>query len=224
MLHLLRDLGDVEVVDRGYGVVELVMDLPAEGGGEALRHAVRAAAGTSRSSRGIREVVGRASERYRRGVSSAADGEKRPIVIGYDGSDFAKHAIEEAGRLFPGRRAIVANVFPSGAENVAAAAIGVPAGVLGEAAHRLHEASRQAAEERAGEGARLASEAGLAAEGRSEATEGSSWSALNGVAEEEDASAIVVGTRGLSGFKEMLLGSTSSGLLHHSTRPVVVVP
>ena len=156
-------------------------------------------------------------------MSSAPGGEKPPIVIGYDGSDFAKHAIEQAGRLFPGGRAIVANVFPSGADSVAAAAIGVPAGVLGEAADRLHEASRQAAEERAGEGARLASEAGLAA-GRSEATEGSSWSALKRVAEEEDASAIVVGSRGLSGFKEMLLGSTSSGLLHHSTRPVVVVP
>ena len=145
-------------------------------------------------------------------------------MIGYDGSDFAKHAIEEAGRLFPGQRAIVANVFPSVAETVAAAAIGVPAGVLGEAAGRLHEESHRAAEERAGEGGRLANEAGLVAEGRSETTEASNWSALNRVAEQEDASAIVVGSRGLSGFKQMLLGSTSSGLLHHSTRPVVVVP
>jgi nucleotide-binding universal stress UspA family protein len=157
-------------------------------------------------------------------MSSGADGERRPIVIGYDGSDFAKRAIEEAGRLFPGRRAIVVNVFPSGAENVAAAAIGVPAGVLGEAAERLYEASRRAAEERAGEGRRLASEAGLVAEGRSEATEGSSWSGLDRIAEEGDAAAIVVGPRGLSGFKQVLLGSTSSGLLHHSIRPVVVVP
>ena len=157
-------------------------------------------------------------------MSPAPGGEKPPIVIGYDGSDFAKHAIVETGRLFPGWQAIVANVFPSVAESVAAAAIGVPAGVLGEAAERLYEASRQAAEERAGEGGRLASEAGLVAEGRSEATEGSNWSALNRIAEEEDASAIVVGSRGLSGFKQMLLGSTASGLLHHSTRPVVVVP
>jgi RimJ/RimL family protein N-acetyltransferase len=57
MLSLLRDLGDVEVVDRDYGVVELLMDLPASGGGEALRHAVRAAASgdltvESRHSRG----------------------------------------------------------------------------------------------------------------------------------------------------------------------------
>lgn len=92
-------------------------------------------------------MVGWARERYRRLVSSSAHGEKQPIVIGYDGSDFAKHAIEEGGRLFPGRRSVVANVFPSGADSVAAAAIGVPAGVLAEAADRLHEASCQAAEE-----------------------------------------------------------------------------
>jgi RimJ/RimL family protein N-acetyltransferase len=44
MLGLLRDLGDAQVVDRDQGVVELLMDLPAEGGGEAVRHTVRAAA------------------------------------------------------------------------------------------------------------------------------------------------------------------------------------
>lgn len=145
-------------------------------------------------------------------------------MIGYDGSEFAKRAIEEAGRLFPGRRVLVANVFPSAAETVAAAAIGVPPGVLGEAAERLYEASRQAAAERASEGGRLAGEAGLVAEERAEMTEGSNWSALKRIADEEDALAIVVGSRGLSGFKQMLVGSTSSGLLHHADRPVVVVP
>jgi RimJ/RimL family protein N-acetyltransferase len=44
MFGLLRDLGDAQVVDRDQGVVELLMDLPAEGGGEAVRHTVRAAA------------------------------------------------------------------------------------------------------------------------------------------------------------------------------------
>ena len=44
MIDLLRELGDVEVVDREQGVIELLMDLPAQGGGEALRHTVRGAA------------------------------------------------------------------------------------------------------------------------------------------------------------------------------------
>jgi nucleotide-binding universal stress UspA family protein len=115
-------------------------------------------------------------------------------------------------------------VFPSGADSVAAAAIGVPSGVLREAAERLHEESRRAADERASEGGRLAKDAGLMAEARAEMTEGSNWSALKRIGEQEDALAIVVGSRGLSPFKEMLVGSTSSGLLQHAGRPVVVVP
>jgi GNAT superfamily N-acetyltransferase len=44
MLDLLRNLGDVHVLDREHGGVELVMDLPGESVGEALRHTVRATA------------------------------------------------------------------------------------------------------------------------------------------------------------------------------------
>jgi RimJ/RimL family protein N-acetyltransferase len=44
MLGLLRDLGDVEVLGREQEVVELLMDLPAHGGGDALRQTVRGAA------------------------------------------------------------------------------------------------------------------------------------------------------------------------------------
>jgi GNAT superfamily N-acetyltransferase len=44
MLDLLRDLGDVEVLNRDQGAIELLMDLPGEGGGDTLRHTVRAAA------------------------------------------------------------------------------------------------------------------------------------------------------------------------------------
>ncbi len=36
--------------------------------------------------------------------------------------------------------------------------------------------------------------------------------------------ALIVGTRGLSGLSRLVLGSVSSGLVHHATRPVLVVP
>jgi nucleotide-binding universal stress UspA family protein len=43
-------------------------------------------------------------------------------------------------------------------------------------------------------------------------------------AEDEDADLVVTGRRGLSGFKELLLGSTSHQLSHHLARPVLIVP
>jgi nucleotide-binding universal stress UspA family protein len=39
-----------------------------------------------------------------------------------------------------------------------------------------------------------------------------------------DARVIVLGTRGLTGVKSVLLGSVSHAVLQHADRPVVVVP
>jgi nucleotide-binding universal stress UspA family protein len=46
---------------------------------------------------------------------------------------------------------------------------------------------------------------------------------LASIAEERDAAAMVVGSRGLGGIKARLLGSTSRKLLQHTRRPVLVV-
>lgn len=43
-------------------------------------------------------------------------------------------------------------------------------------------------------------------------------------AHREQADLVVTGSRGLGGFKEMMLGSTSRHLAHHLTRPLVIVP
>ena len=49
------------------------------------------------------------------------------------------------------------------------------------------------------------------------------WAAVEQAAEEHDVSAIVVGSRGLGGIKSLVLGSVSSGIVHHALRPTVVV-
>lgn len=50
------------------------------------------------------------------------------------------------------------------------------------------------------------------------------WSAIVRIAEEQDAALIVVASRGHSGLRATLLGSVSDGVVHHATRPVLVVP
>ena len=54
--------------------------------------------------------------------------------------------------------------------------------------------------------------------------DGSPAPALIAVAEAEKADLVVTGRRGLGGFAELLLGSTSHHLSHHLDRPLVIVP
>ncbi len=48
--------------------------------------------------------------------------------------------------------------------------------------------------------------------------------AILSVADDVDAKAIVLGTRGRGGVTSMMLGSVSRAVLHHADRPVLVVP
>ncbi len=56
------------------------------------------------------------------------------------------------------------------------------------------------------------------------ARDGNPISVVLDVAAEHDVDLIVLGSRGLGGFPERLLGSTSTQVAQRSTRPVVVVP
>lgn len=47
---------------------------------------------------------------------------------------------------------------------------------------------------------------------------------LLSLADEEDVDLIVLGSRGLGGFPQLLLGSTSTQIAQHSSRPVAIVP
>jgi nucleotide-binding universal stress UspA family protein len=54
--------------------------------------------------------------------------------------------------------------------------------------------------------------------------DGSPVAVLLGVADEVDADVLVVGSRGVGAFPQMLLGSTSTQVAQASTRPVVIIP
>jgi len=149
------------------------------------------------------------------------------LLIAFDGSAAAEAAIRAAGGLFPATRAVVACARrdPITYEQAAGAAlVAVPDEVVAGGVRALNEAARQEADETVEAGVRAAVAAGLAAEGLVTDATGSPWRGIKRAADELDADAIVCGTRGMGAFSRAAVGSTSSGLLHHAGRPVLVVP
>ena len=59
---------------------------------------------------------------------------------------------------------------------------------------------------------------------RKQVRDGSPVAVLLAVAEDEDADLIIVGSRGLGGYPELLLGSTSTQVAQNTSRPVTIVP
>jgi nucleotide-binding universal stress UspA family protein len=145
------------------------------------------------------------------------------ILIAYDGSDDAKAAIEHAAELVSGQPAVVVTVWEPYVELLsrypAAGAL-----MAGDDAGEIDDASRTAADAAAEEGAALARSHGLEATGHGVARQDSVAETLLAEADRTNATAIVVGSRGLGGFGSLLLGSVSHALLQHADRPVVIVP
>lgn len=145
-----------------------------------------------------------------------------PVLICFDGSAAAADAVREAARLFPDRPAVVACVWvrPMVSNGYVPYAFAVPPQVQAEAERKAKEAAWATAQRGAG----LAREAGLDAEALAVPTGAGTWPALLSIADERKVAALVAGRRGLSGIKSVLLGSVSAGLVHHSRRPVLIVP
>jgi nucleotide-binding universal stress UspA family protein len=149
-----------------------------------------------------------------------------PILIGYDGSALARDAIARAGELLPGADAVVLTV----AEPVRTWPDHDPGGVIGTTIARatglvaeLDKIAAEVATTTAREGAALAIEAGLRG-ATPLALAGDPGLVIVETAAERDVSTIVLGARGLSAAKSVLLGSVSATVLHRCGRPVLIVP
>jgi nucleotide-binding universal stress UspA family protein len=150
-----------------------------------------------------------------------AHGAGGPLLVCYDGSDDAKYAIETAATLFPGGRAVVVSVWQrlAGLDSIAWA--GEPAGMVNSI--ELDRAAAERGSRLAEEGARIAHGAGLDAEPLAIEALGPIWKTIVEAGAAHDASAIVIGSRGLEGLRAMLLGSVSSAVVHHAGRPTLVI-
>ena len=150
-----------------------------------------------------------------------------PILVAYDGSPASRAALAHAATLFPGRAAVIATVWEPGLASVVPdpGGIGGPAtpvdlSVVQEVDEHSSNAPRRASPPKASP---RASGRGLLAEAVSTADEGNVAETLAALADHHEAAVVVVGSRGLSGLKARLLGSTSESVLHHCRRPVLVV-
>ncbi|GAA0630645.1 universal stress protein [Sporichthya brevicatena] len=118
-----------------------------------------------------------------------------PVVVGWDGSHGARAALRTAADLFPDREVVVAAV---GSDEEATDLD--TATLPDREVARLRRPARQPPLAR-----------GIAGE-------------LRESAQELRAGVVVVGSRGRSTVRELLLGSVAMATLHHAHRPVLVVP
>jgi nucleotide-binding universal stress UspA family protein len=147
------------------------------------------------------------------------------VLICFDGSDDAATAIVKAGEVIVAREAVVLTVWEpvtSWAHYDPATILSAPLSRLASNSLELDEIARDVAREQAERGRELANQAGFQAEVRLE--DGKPWQVICKVAAELQAQPIVIGARGLGRMESALLGSVSTAVVHHTKRPVLVVP
>ena len=175
-----------------------------------------------------RERAGTVRSRWPVGVIltrvGAVDG---PILIAFDGSPAARRAVGDAARLLGPRPALVVTVWEPGLayaipEMRPEGLLPVPM-VDPSIALDLDKGAHAQAEQVADHGAELARSQGLEAQPLAVPDERSVPDTILRVAEENRAAAIVVGSRGLSGLRARIEGSTTKALLKRASCPVIVV-
>jgi nucleotide-binding universal stress UspA family protein len=171
-----------------------------------------------RTCSGRDDEVMTSTEHLDRPPSADRDG---PLLIGYDGSEHAKQAIRSAARLLTVRDALVVTVWQPTSDVGAFAWYGAGPNVVNFA--ELDRAGAEAGGRVAEEGAQIAREAGLRAESVAIEATPPVWKTIVETADLHDAAAIVIGSRGLTAMRSMLLGSVSNAVVHHTDRPTLVI-
>ena len=153
-----------------------------------------------------------------------------PVLIAFDGSPAAEHALGEAAALLGRRPALVVSVWKEGigfeAVELPAATAGLtPAPIDVNTAMEIEQEVKERAQRLAQHGAELARQAGMEAEGLAVADEVDVTIAetLVEVAQKNDAAAIVMGAHGHGRLTEALVGSTTRDVIRRARCPVIVV-
>ena len=143
------------------------------------------------------------------------------LVLCYDGSENAGHAITRAGELLSARVAVVLTVW----QPVGTMGSFGWAGAMGGVADftELDRAALEINDRIARQGAEIARDAGFQAEPLAVQSAGATWHTILEVARDHGAAVIVMGSRGLTGVRSVVMGSVSSAVVHHAELPTLVV-
>jgi nucleotide-binding universal stress UspA family protein len=143
------------------------------------------------------------------------------ILIAYDGSENARHAIEVAARELGTGRAEVVHAWEPLVSATSRLAIYA---AIGGAAGEEIELEAERAQTTADEGARIARDAGFDAQAVALRSDGPVADAIIQYVEEHAPRIVVLGTRGLSGARSAIAGSVSHEVTQHLHTPVLTVP
>jgi nucleotide-binding universal stress UspA family protein len=139
-----------------------------------------------------------------------------PVIVGYDGSEDAKLALVRAAELFSDRSVIVLTAWEHAYMQLSYIWPGIG---YSPDLHELDDIAEEHAKQLAAEGAELAP----GSEPLMVIARGPIWQTIVSTADDYDAAAIVLGSRGLGGVKSLVLGSVSNAVVHHANRPVLIV-
>jgi nucleotide-binding universal stress UspA family protein len=145
------------------------------------------------------------------------------ILVAVDGSEGSAQASEVAVDLAEKFKAqlFVLNVFRGYPEYMTL--FPSAPSPSGEAIQAYESYARKAALEVVGRTLSMAEKRGVKAKPQTSETVGSVVQAITDYAATEKIDLIVMGTRGMGGFKKMLLGSVSNGVVTHAQCAVLVV-
>ena len=146
------------------------------------------------------------------------------LVLGYDGSECSKKALESAAQLagaMPGSTVVVVYAYEFSVGYVPTGMTDSPLMMSAEFDDHV-QLVRGFGEQQVAEAAAVLAAAGVTA--TTLVHEGRPVEGLLEAAKEQNADLIVVGTHGEGAMSAAFLGSTALKLLHHSDVPVLVVP